>query len=78
MAFPTALNSQITDAVSQANVTVIGDAPSMALASLYQAGQNAIGLSMQNAVSIQQNAVSLANAVTSQCVSAILGINRPA
>lgn len=35
MAYPTAVNSQITDAVTQANVKVIGEAPAMAMGSLY-------------------------------------------
>ena len=29
MAFPTAVNSQITDSVSQANTKVLGDAPAV-------------------------------------------------
>lgn len=37
MAFPTAVNGQITDAVTQANVKVIGEAPAMAMGNLYQA-----------------------------------------
>ena len=36
MAFPTSVNSQITDAVAQANVKVLADAPAMAMGSLYQ------------------------------------------
>lgn len=34
MAFPS--NDQITDAVTQTNVKVLGDAPALALGSLYQ------------------------------------------
>jgi len=37
-AFPTAVNSQITDAVTQANVKVIGDAPAGAMGSLFDPG----------------------------------------
>lgn len=36
MAFPTAVNDQITDAVTQANVKVLGDAPAQALAPIAQ------------------------------------------
>ena len=36
MAFPTAVNSQITDAVTQANVKVLADAPAMAMGAIYQ------------------------------------------
>ena len=35
MAFPTAVNSQITDAVTQANVKVLGDAPAQAMGALF-------------------------------------------
>ena len=37
MAFPTAVNDQITDSVTQANVKVLSDAPAMAMGNLYQA-----------------------------------------
>jgi len=37
MAFPTAVNSQITDSITQANTKVLGDAPAMAMGNLYQA-----------------------------------------
>lgn len=36
MAFPTAVNDQITDAVTQANVKVVGESPAMAIGNLYQ------------------------------------------
>jgi len=36
MTFPTAVNDQITDAVTQANVKVLGDAPAQALSALVQ------------------------------------------
>ena len=44
MAFPTAVNSQITDAVTQTNVKVLGDAPAMAMGNLYQATAQALAL----------------------------------
>ncbi|MCO2331148.1 R body protein RebB-like protein, partial [Pseudomonas aeruginosa] len=36
MSFPTAVNDQITDAVTQSNVKVVGEAPAMALGTIYQ------------------------------------------
>ncbi len=36
MALPTPVNSQITDAVTQANVKVIADSPALSLSNLYQ------------------------------------------
>ncbi len=40
MAFPSAVNGQITDAVTQANVKVVGEAPAMAIGNLYQTISN--------------------------------------
>lgn len=42
MAFPTSVNPQITDAVTQANVKVLGDAPAIAMGQLYQATAQAL------------------------------------
>jgi hypothetical protein len=72
MAFPTAVNSQITDAVTQANVNVLGDAPAMAMGNLFQATAQALSLAAQNATSAQQQAAVLAQAVTTRCVTAPL------
>lgn len=73
MAFPTAVNDQITDAVTQANVKVLGDAPAMAMGSLYQTVAQSAGMAAQNAVMNQQNSNNVALAVTTRCVNAILG-----
>ena len=72
MAFPTAVNSQITDAVTQANVNVLGDAPAMAMGNLFQATAQALSLAAHNATSAQQQAAVLAQAVTTRCVTALL------
>ena len=42
MAYPTAVNNQITDSVSQANVQVLGVAPAIALGNLFQATAQAL------------------------------------
>jgi len=68
MAFPTAVNDQITDSVTQANVKVTGEAPAMALASLYQSMAQSLGIAFANAVSGQQQAAILAQAATTQGV----------
>jgi len=73
MAFPTAVNSQITDAVTQSNVQVLGESPAMAIGSLYQSMASAMGIAMQNAVSQQQNANAVAQAVTTRCIETLLG-----
>ena len=73
MAFPTAVNSQITDAVTQTNVKVVGDAPAMALGNLYQATAQALANAAHNATSAQQQTNVLAEAVTTRCVQVLLG-----
>jgi len=50
----TPLNGQITDAVTQANVKVLGDAPAMAMGSIFQSLAHSTGILYQNAVSAQQ------------------------
>lgn len=47
------VNSQITDAVTQTNVKVLGEAPAEALGVATQALAHAIGLSMENATQAQ-------------------------
>lgn len=72
MAFPTAVNSQITDAVTQSNVKVLGDAPAIALGSLYQATAQAMANAAHNATSAQQQAQVLSQAVITRCVETLL------
>lgn len=72
MAEPTPVNGQITDAVTQANVKILCEAPSQALATLYQVAAQTAGLGMQNAVFAQQQGQILSNAVTAQSVNLLL------
>jgi hypothetical protein len=68
----TTVNSQITDAVSQAGETVAGSSQAQARAMADQVMAQAIGLAMQNAVAQQQQAYILRNAVTTAAARAIL------
>ena len=72
MAMPTAVNGQITDAITQSNVIVLGSMPAMAAGSLLQVTAHAMGLMMENAVSNQQQMNSVGQAVTAYAV-AMLG-----
>lgn len=72
MADPTAVNSQITDAVSQSTVMVLGSSPAQALAALFQVAAHATSLSLHNAVASQQNMNQTEAAVTAQCVELLL------
>jgi hypothetical protein len=69
MADPTLVNGQITDSVTQANVKVLGDAPAHALATVFQVAGNVAGLSMQNAVALQQSRSTIGTSVTTQGVN---------
>jgi hypothetical protein len=74
MAAQTAVNDQITDAATQANVKVLAESPAQALAMTYQTMAQAIGLSMQNAVANQQNMNTISTSVTTQGVNLIYSI----
>ncbi len=75
MAFPTAVNSQITDAVTQANVKVLGDAPAMAMGNLFVATSQALSNAAHNATTAQQNANVAMQAATTQGVALLYSID---
>lgn len=66
------VNSQITDAVTQMNVKVVGEAPAEALAMCFQSHANAMSLSLENAMSTQGSMQQIANATTSSVCTLIL------
>ena len=72
MALPTPVNGQITDAVTQSNVKVLGDAPAMAMGSLYQTMAMAADLAAKNAVNAQQNMNAVSEAATTLCVKSLV------
>lgn len=78
MAAETAVNSQITDSISQANVQVLGDSPAMAMGNLYQATAQALANAAHNATTMQQQANMTAQAATTQGVAALLSIGTAA
>lgn len=72
------VNSQITDAVTQANVKVVGEAPAMAIGSLYQTAAHSTGILFQNAVSAQQQQNTLTQAAANQGVMQIYSLDTAA
>ena len=78
MAEPTAVNSQITDSVSQVNTKVLGDAPAMAMGNLYQATAQALSNAAHNATTSQQEASVIAQAATTQGVSTLYSLDTAA
>lgn len=72
MANDTPVNSQITDAVTQANVKVLGEAPAQSMALIYQTMAHSISLAMENAQQAQGGLTQIGNAVTSSAITMIL------
>jgi hypothetical protein len=75
MAFPTAVNSQITDSVTQANTKVLGDSPAMALSNLYQATAQALSNAAHNATTSQQQTNVTAQAATTMGVATLFAVD---
>lgn len=73
MAYPTAVNSQITDAVTQADLQVVGVSPAVALGNLYQATAQALANAAHNATAAQQQSWITAQAATTAGVALIYG-----
>lgn len=78
MAFPTAVNSQITDAIVMSNVKVIGEAPAFAMGSIYRMIANSTGILFENAVAAQQQQNTLAQAAANQGVIQIYSVDTAA
>ncbi len=72
------VNPQITDAVTQANVKVLGDAPAVAMGNLYQATGQALSNAAHNATFAQQNANIVLQAATTQGVALLYGVDTAA
>ncbi|MBH1512283.1 glycerol-3-phosphate dehydrogenase [Stenotrophomonas maltophilia] len=75
MAFPTAVNDQITDSVTQANTKVLGDAPAVAVGNLYQATAQALANAAHNATNAQQQSYVTAQSATTMGVATLYSID---
>ena len=75
MAFPTAVNDQITDSVTQANTKVLGDAPAVAVGNLYQATAQALAKAAHNATNAQQQSYVTAQSATTMGVATLYSID---
>lgn len=74
MADPTTVNPQITDAVTQTNVSTVGQAPAVAVGQLLQSSSHALSLLLLNATHAQQQTAITAQAATTASVQALLGL----
>ncbi len=75
MAFPTNVNDQITDSVSQVNTKVLGDAPVMAMGNLFVTVSQALSNAAHNATNNQQQSNLTMQASTTQGVSTLLSVD---
>ncbi len=75
MALPTPVNGQITDAVTQSNVKVLGDGPAVAMGAIYQSLAHSTGILYENAASAQQQLAIAAQAATNQGVIQIYSVD---
>ncbi|MCC8473925.1 RebB family R body protein [Xanthomonas arboricola] len=75
MAFPTAVNNQITDSVTQVNTKVLGDAPAIAMGNLYQATAQALANAAHNATNAQQQGYVTAQSATTMGVATLYSID---
>jgi hypothetical protein len=73
MAEPTEVNDQITDAVTQSNVKVLGSAPAQAMGTLYQSIAQVQANAAQNATAAQQSVNAMHQAATAAAINLLLG-----
>lgn len=78
MAYPTAVNDQITDAVTQAGTQVLAVAPSVAMGNLYQATAQALANAAHNATLAQQQMYMAAQAATTTGVALLYSLGTAA
>lgn len=66
------VNGQVTDAVTQVNVKVLGEAPAQAVGMSFQALSHATGLAMENATAAQGGMQQVANSTASSICALIV------
>ena len=75
MAYPTHANSSVTDSITQANTTVIGDSPAIAMGNVYIATSQALSNAAHNATSNQMHSYTVTQASSMQGVSTLLSLD---
>ncbi len=75
MAFPTSVNSQVTDSITQVNTKVLGDSPSVAMGNLFVATSQALSNAAHNATNNQQQSYVTMQAATTQSVTTMLSVD---
>ncbi|MEM7244839.1 MAG: RebB family R body protein [Acidobacteriota bacterium] len=75
MAFPTSVNNQITDSVTQANLKNLGDSPAIATSNLFIATSQALANAAHSATSHLAQTWVTAQAATTQGVSTLYTVD---
>ncbi|MEJ6475456.1 RebB family R body protein [Pseudoalteromonas piscicida] len=75
MAFPTAVNNQITDSISQVNTGTLNDSPALATSKLMVAVSQALSNAAHNAASGQESNNITAQAALVQGVNTLQSVN---
>lgn len=75
MAFPTSVNDQITDSITQVNVKILGDAPAMSMGNLLQVTAQALSNAAHNATTGQQQTNLAGQAATTMGVTTLYSID---
>ncbi len=73
--YPTSVNSQVTDSVTQVNTKVLGDAPAQSMGNLMIATSQALSNAAHNATTAQQQAGITWQATTVQGVSTLYSVD---
>ena len=68
------VNPQVTDAITQTDVAVVGEAPAVGIGSLYQTLSNSVAMASANAVFSQQQANIEYQAASTHAVSYLLSL----
>jgi hypothetical protein len=68
---PTPVNAQVTDAITQTNVKLVGEGPAESLSVETQAMAQAMALAMQNATLAQGGMQQIANSATAAMITLI-------
>ncbi|MUK39319.1 glycerol-3-phosphate dehydrogenase subunit C [Aliivibrio fischeri] len=69
-----AVNSQITDSVTQVNTQVVGETPAMAMGNLQMSTSHALSNTAHNATSAQQQGQITMQAATVQGVNSLMSV----
>lgn len=75
MAFPTSVNDQITDSVSQANLKVLGDAPAMGMGNLFVSTSQALSNAAHNSTFYNQQSVLTSQAANVQGIATLYSMD---